>query len=102
MPSAAAERSLISGGGSALLSLPAPGISLPDKQAVSRALLRCGAPIGDINCVRKHLSAMLDLTLAYGLPQRARLRNLVTTKDLQTHTQVWWSLLRAEAQPRQS
>jgi hydroxypyruvate reductase len=93
---------LISGGGSALLNLPAPGISLRDKQTVSRALLRCGAPIGDINCVRKHLSAMLDLTLAYGLPQRVRLRNLVTTKDLQTHTQVWWSLPRAEAQPRQS
>jgi hydroxypyruvate reductase len=55
---------LISGGGSALLSLPAPGISLPDKQAVSRALLRCGAPIGDINCVRKHLSAIKGGRLA--------------------------------------
>jgi len=48
---------LISGGGSALLSLPAEGLGLEDKQAVSRALLRCGAPIAQINCVRKHLSA---------------------------------------------
>jgi len=49
---------LISGGGSALLSLPAPGIELADKQAINRALLRSGAPIGDMNCVRKHLSAI--------------------------------------------
>ncbi len=49
---------LISGGGSALLSLPAPGIDLADKQAINRALLKCGAAIGDMNCVRKHLSAI--------------------------------------------
>jgi len=49
---------LISGGGSALLTLPAPGISLADKQAVTDALLSSGAPIQDINCVRKHLSAI--------------------------------------------
>ena len=49
---------LISGGGSALLSLPAPGIELADKQAINRALLRSGAAIGDMNCVRKHLSAI--------------------------------------------
>ena len=49
---------LISGGGSALLSLPAPGLSLADKQAVNRALLKSGAAIRDINCVRKHLSAI--------------------------------------------
>ena len=49
---------LISGGGSALLSLPAPGVELEDKQAVNRALLRSGAGIHDINCVRKHLSAI--------------------------------------------
>ena len=55
---------LISGGGSALLTLPAPGITLADKQAVSRGLLRCGAPIGDINCVRKHLSAIKGGRLA--------------------------------------
>ena len=55
---------LISGGGSALLTLPAPGITLGDKQVVSRALLRCGAPIGDINCVRKHLSAIKGGRLA--------------------------------------
>ena len=49
---------LISGGGSALLTLPAPGIELGDKQAVTGALLRSGAAIGEINCVRKHLSAI--------------------------------------------
>ncbi len=50
--------SLISGGGSALLSLPAPGIELADKQAINRALLNSGAAIDEINCVRKHLSAI--------------------------------------------
>ena len=49
---------LISGGGSALLTLPAPGIELEDKQAVTGALLRSGAAIGEINAVRKHLSAI--------------------------------------------
>jgi hydroxypyruvate reductase len=49
---------LISGGGSALLSLPAPGITLKDKQAVNSALLKSGAGIHDMNCVRKHLSAI--------------------------------------------
>ena len=44
---------LISGGGSALLSLPAPGLTLDDKQWVNRALLRSGAHIGEMNCVRK-------------------------------------------------
>ncbi len=49
---------LISGGGSALLALPAPGLQLRDKQAATDALLRSGAAIGEINCVRKHLSAI--------------------------------------------
>jgi glycerate 2-kinase len=49
---------LISGGGSSLLSLPAPGIDLADKQELNRALLRSGASIHDMNCVRKHLSAI--------------------------------------------
>src|SRR6185312_1895582 len=49
---------LISGGGSALLTLPAPGITLDDKQALNKALLRSGANIHEINCVRKHLSAI--------------------------------------------
>jgi hydroxypyruvate reductase len=55
---------LISGGGSSLLAVPAPGISLEDKQAVTRALLKSGAPISDINCVRKHLSAVKGGRLA--------------------------------------
>jgi glycerate 2-kinase len=49
---------LISGGGSALLSLPLDGISLQDKQQVARSLLKCGASIAEINCVRRHLSAI--------------------------------------------
>ncbi|CAA7623413.1 putative hydroxypyruvate reductase [Candidatus Terasakiella magnetica] len=49
---------LISGGGSALLTLPAPGIILEEKRAVTTALLRSGASIYDMNCVRKHLSAV--------------------------------------------
>ena len=49
---------LISGGGSALLVLPAPGIGFEEKQEVNRALLRCGANIAEMNCVRKHLSAI--------------------------------------------
>ncbi len=55
---------LISGGGSALLSLPAPGLTFEDKQAVNRALLRCGARIDEMNCVRKHLSAIKGGRLA--------------------------------------
>ena len=49
---------LVSGGGSALLTLPAPGIELADKQAMTGALLRSGAAIDEINAVRKHLSAI--------------------------------------------
>jgi glycerate 2-kinase len=55
---------LLSGGGSALLTLPAPGLALADKQAVTRALLRSGATIGEINTVRKHLSAIKGGRLA--------------------------------------
>jgi glycerate 2-kinase len=55
---------LISGGGSALLALPAPGITLADKQAINTALLRCGASIETMNQVRKHLSAIKGGRLA--------------------------------------
>ncbi len=55
---------LISGGGSALLALPAPGLTLADKQAVNRALLACGATITEMNVVRKHLSAIKGGRLA--------------------------------------
>ncbi|MDE2427458.1 MAG: glycerate kinase [Burkholderiales bacterium] len=49
---------LISGGGSALLALPAEGITLGQKQAINKALLKSGAAIHEMNCVRKHLSAI--------------------------------------------
>jgi len=55
---------LISGGASALLSLPAEGMSFADKQALNRALLRSGAPIGEMNLVRKSLSAIKGGRLA--------------------------------------
>ncbi len=67
---------LISGGGSALLSLPAPGITLEEKQQVNRALLRSGAAIDEMNCLRKHLSAIKGGRLAAAAAP-ARLVNLL-------------------------
>ena len=55
---------MISGGGSSLLVAPAAGISLGDKQAVTELLLRSGAAIDEMNCVRKHLSAVKGGRLA--------------------------------------
>jgi hydroxypyruvate reductase len=55
---------LLSGGGSSLMCLPANGVTLEEKQAVSRQLLACGATIQEINCVRKQLSAIKGGRLA--------------------------------------
>lgn len=55
---------LVSGGGSALLTLPAEGISLPDKQRINSELLRSGANITEMNCVRKHISLIKGGRLA--------------------------------------
>lgn len=62
---------LISGGGSALLVSPLPGVSLVNKQSINRALLRSGAAIGEMNIVRKHLSGIKGGKLAAAaLPAR--------------------------------
>ena len=66
---------LASGGGSALLALPAVGISLEDKRAVNAALLHSGADIGEMNAVRKHLSSLKGGRLA-ALAAPARLLTL--------------------------
>lgn len=55
---------LVSGGGSSLLSLPAEGVPMDGLKAMTRALLRCGAPIQEINTVRKHLSSIQGGRLA--------------------------------------
>ncbi|NYI02504.1 glycerate kinase type-2 family protein [Cupriavidus plantarum] len=68
--------SLISGGGSSLLPLPLNGLSLADKQAVNRALLDSGATITEMNCVRRHLSAIKGGRLALAC-HPARVHNLL-------------------------
>ncbi len=55
---------LISGGGSSLLPMPLEGLTLADKQAVNRALLKSGATISEMNCVRRHLSGIKGGRLA--------------------------------------
>ena len=67
---------LISGGGSALMIAPAPGLTLGDKQAVTKLMLACGATINEMNCVRKHLSAIKGGQLAR-LAHPARLATLI-------------------------
>ena len=67
---------LISGGGSALLSWPAPAVEATEKRAINKALLKCGAAIHEINCVRKHLSAIKGGQLALEI-HPARLVTLV-------------------------
>jgi hydroxypyruvate reductase len=67
---------LISGGGSALMSLPLHGLTLADKQALHRALLASGATITEMNCVRRHLSAIKGGRLAAACAP-ARVINLV-------------------------
>ena len=78
---------LISGGGSALLPLPAEGIPLADKQAVNRELLASGADIGEMNTVRKHLSAIKGGRLAiaaYPAPVVSLIISDVAGDDLST------------------
>lgn len=67
---------LISGGGSALLPLPAEGITLQEKQQINAALLNSGATIAEMNCVRRHLSAIKGGRLALAC-RPARVINLV-------------------------
>jgi hydroxypyruvate reductase len=77
---------LVSGGGSSLLSLPADGVSMTDLKEVTRQLLMCGAPIQEINTVRKHLSSIQGGRLAGAC--RAQILTLVisdVTGDDPTH-----------------
>jgi hydroxypyruvate reductase len=77
---------LVSGGGSALLSLPLDGITMDGLKATTKELLRCGAPIQDLNTVRKHLSAIQGGRLAAAT--KARVLALVVsdvTGDDPTH-----------------
>ncbi len=67
---------LLSGGGSALLPAPTPGVSLADKQTVTRYLHACGASIDEMNAVRKHLSAIKGGRLAHTFAGR-RLYSLI-------------------------
>lgn len=69
---------LISGGASALLSLPIEGISFADKQDINRALLRSGAPIGEMNIVRKALSAIKGGRLAAAIGQAQLVTYLIS------------------------
>jgi hydroxypyruvate reductase/glycerate 2-kinase len=69
---------LISGGGSSLLSAPAPGITPPEKRDLMRALLKSGANITELNCVRRHLSAIKGGQLARAAG-KARIHTLVVS-----------------------
>ena len=69
---------LISGGGSALLPLPIAGLTLEHKQTVNRALLASGATISEMNCVRRHLSAVKGGRLAVACPPARVLTLLIS------------------------
>src|SRR5205085_4720640 len=77
---------LVSGGGSSLLSLPVEGVTMAELKALTKALLASGAPIQDMNTVRKHLSAIQGGRLAAAT--RARVLALIVsdvTGDDPTH-----------------
>ena len=69
---------LISGGGSSLMSKPAPGIAIAEKLGLVKALLKCGANIGELNCVRKHVSGIKGGLLARAAGE-ARIHTLVVS-----------------------
>ncbi len=105
---------LLSGGGSALLVAPAPGITLADMQQMTQALLEAGATINEVNCLRKHCSALKGGQLARAIQPAASLTLAVsdvigspldviasgpTVPDLSTWTEAWDIVTRFRLQP---
>ena len=92
---------LLSGGGSALLPAPADGVTLADKQAMTKLLNRCGATIDEMNCVRKHLSRVKGGRLAEGFRGdvlvwlRLRAEGTVARCHLRDPSWFQWPLLEA-------
>ncbi len=73
---------LVSGGASALMEAPVPGVSLPDLQALTDSLLRSGATIGEINAVRKHLSQIKGGRLAERIARRGAQAVVLVLSDV--------------------
>ena len=73
---------LVSGGGSSLLTLPQPGITIDDMRKTTEALLNSGAPIEEMNIVRKHLSAILGGNLARAALSRGALVEALLISDV--------------------
>ncbi len=77
-------------GSSALMTYPAEGISLPDKQLLNKLLLTCGANIIEINSVRKHLSQIKGGRLAKSIHPQAHLINLTVSDVIERSFRLYY------------